>query len=196
MKSLQIIACTLALSVVSTALAAVSPEVQGLLTEGQTAYLRGDLAKAKAAFLLVYQIDSRNPTAIGYLKRIKIDEANKPKGSEPEVALAALIVPKIEFHDATLREALDVLRKKAGEISGGKQAVNFVIPPGEPGDSARVTLSLQNVPFTEAVRYLGRVANIDFTFEKYAIVGKPTSAAASANPATTTAPAPTSAPAQ
>jgi hypothetical protein len=33
---------------------------------------------------------------------------------------------------------------------------------------------LSNVPFPEAVRYVGDVAKFHFTFEKYAISGKPT----------------------
>jgi hypothetical protein len=108
-------------------------------------------------------------------------EENKPKGVSQEKALGALIVPKIEFRDATLREALEYLRKKAGELSNGKLSANFVVPSGEPADSTRVTLSLQNIPFTDAVHYLGKVANFDFTFEKYAIVGKPNGGATVAN---------------
>lgn len=175
MKTLQLVACTLVLSLAVAVHAAdpPSPELQALLTEGQTAYVHGDLAKAKAAFETVYQIDSRNTVAISYLKRIIADEKTKPKNVDQEKALASLIIPKVELRDATLREALDFLRKKVTDLSGGKQSVNFVIPIGEPTDSTRVTLSLQSVPFPEAVRYIGRVANFDFTYEKYAIVGKP-----------------------
>ena len=131
---------------------------------------------------MVYEIDPRNTVAIGFLKQIQIAEGNKPQGISQEKALEAIIVPKIEFRDATLREALDYLRKKASELSKGKLSANFVVPSGEPTDSTRVTLSLQNIPFTDAVHYLGKVANFEFTFEKYAIVGKPTSATAATTP--------------
>jgi len=158
--------------------AAPSPEIQELLNEGKAAYAHGDMAKAKADFEMVYQIDSRNQIAIGYLRLIKSTEKNSPKTVDQEQALAAINIPKIEFREATLREALDFLRKKAADLSNGKQSVNFVVPGGEATDSIRVTLSLQNIPFPEAVRYIGRVTNFKFTFEKYAIVGTPAAGAA------------------
>ena len=67
---------------------------------------------------------------------------------DQEKLLSTIVIPKVEFHDATLREALEFLRKKVTDLSGGKQAVNFVIPVGEPTDSTRVTLSLQSIPFS------------------------------------------------
>jgi len=188
MKPLQIAVCTLVLSLASTVRAAAppSPEIQQLLVDGQTAYMKGDLAKAKGAFEMVYEIDPRNTVAIGFLKQIKIAQENQPKGpASQEKALGAIIIPKVEFRDATLREALDVLRKKASELSNGKLSANFVVPSGEPTDSIRVTLSLQSIPFNDAVHYLGKVANFEFSFEKYAIVGKPiagTTAAATTTP--------------
>lgn len=187
MKPLQFIACSVALALSPLVHSAPAPELQEILTEGQLAYNRGDLDKAKAAFEMVYKIDPRNTVAIGYLRRIKSDEGQKPKGNDQEKQLTALIIPKVEFRDATLRESLEALRKKVNELSNGKQTVNFVVPPGEPADSARVTLSLANIPFPEAVRYIGKVTNFDFTYDKYAIVGKPTAATATTS-ATTTAP--------
>ncbi len=173
-----------------------SPEVQQLLTEGREAYTKGDLATAKSAFEMVYQIDPRNTVAIGFLRQIKVAQERMPKGVAQEKSLEALIIPKIEFHDATLREALDVLKKKAAEVSGGKQAANFVIPSADATDAPRITLSLQNIPFADAVRYIGKVANFEFRFEKYAIVGKPAGTAAPAAGATALPPAAPAAAAQ
>lgn len=167
MKSLPILACLFTFSL--SALAAPG-ELQELLTEGQTAYIRGDLAKAKAAFEMVYRIDSRNQVAIGYLRRIKVDEQNKPKGNDQEKQLAALIIPQIQFKDATLGSALDYLKKAVEKQSGGQQAVNFVVQlPAEQVASQTVTLNLTNIPFTEALRYLGGLANFAPVYEKYAI---------------------------
>jgi hypothetical protein len=36
-----------------------------------------------------------------------------------------------------------------------------------------VTLSLSNVPFTEGLRYLASVANLDVVYDKYAVLLKP-----------------------
>src|SRR5579863_6572047 len=104
MKTLQIAVCTLVLSLASAALAADAPssQIQQLLTEGQTAYMKGDYQKAKGAFEMVYEIDPRNTTAIGFLRQLKVMEENKPKGLSQEKSLEAIIIPKIEFRDATL----------------------------------------------------------------------------------------------
>src|SRR5262249_26046572 len=75
---------------------------------------------------------------------------------------------------ATLGSALDYLKKAVNRQSGGKIAINFVVQlPAEQQNSQQVTLNLSQVPFTEALKYLGTVANLDFVFDKYAIVVKP-----------------------
>ena len=160
------------------AVLAAPAEVQQMLTEAQTAYMRGDLATAKSGFEMVYKIDPRNQVAIGYLLRIKAAEANKPKGNDQEKQLAALIVPKVELKEATLGAALDFLKKTVEKQSEGKLAVNFVVQlPDEQVKSQPVTLSLSNVPFTEVLRYLGGVAGLNFVYDKYAIIVKPMAAA-------------------
>ena len=161
----------------ATALAA-APEIQSLLTEGQTAYLRGDLEKAKAAFEMVYRMDSRNQVAIGYLRRIKVDEQNKPKGNDQEKQLAGVIIPQIQFRDATLGSALDYLKKAVEKQSDGQQAVNFVVQlPAEQVNTQTVTLNLTNIPFTEALRYLAESVNATVEYERYAIRVRPKSSA-------------------
>ncbi len=185
MKSLQSLVSTLAVLCLASVALAASLDVQDLLTEGQLAYQKGDLAKAKAAFELVYKMDSRNTVAIGYLRRIKVDEASKPKGNDQEKQLAGVIIPQIQFKDATLGSALDYLKKAVDKQSGGRQAVNFVVQlPAEQVNTQTVTLNLTNIPFTEAVRYLADLANATIVYDKYAIMVKPKAAA----PAPVTAP--------
>ena len=185
MKSLQSLVSTCAVLLTATVALAASLDVQDLLTEGQLAMQRGDLAKAKAAFELVYKMDSRNTTAIGYLRQIKVAEANRPKGNDQEKQLAGLIIPKIQFQEATLDAALGYLKKAVEKESGGKLAVNFVVQLPAEAKSQSVTLNLTNVPVTEALRYLGELVNATFVYEKYAIMLKPKTAAG----ATATAPA-------
>lgn len=178
MNPLRIFLFTLVVTLPLAVLAAPA-EVQQLLTEAQTAYMRGDIATAKADFEMVNQIDPRNQVAIGYLLRIKVAEANKPKGNDQEKQLAALIMPKVELKEATLGAALDFLKKAVERQSAGKLAVNFVVQlPDDQVKSQAVTLSLSNVPFTEVLRYLGGVAGLNFVYDKYAIIVKPQTAAA------------------
>lgn len=187
MKPLQIVACTLTLLLAATVhaagptpaapspAAAPSPEIQQLLQEGQAAYQKGDYEAAKSAFEMVYSMDSRNITAINFLKLLKANKGTvNPKTLPIERQVAGIIIPQIQFRDATLGSAVDYLRRSVDRQSGGKVAVNFVVQlPQEQINTQTVTLALSQVPFTEAVRYLASVANLDVEYQKYAIVLKP-----------------------
>jgi hypothetical protein len=196
MKPLQIVACALTLTLASAVRAAELPpeiqqQVQQYVTEGRAAYQKGDIQGAKMAFQQAYELDSRNTTAIGYLRRIQLDEKNKPKYVPVERQLASLVIPQIQFKEATLGSALDYMKKAADRQSAGKIAVNFVVQlPAEQVNTQQVTLNLSNVPFSEALKYLGTVANLEFVYDKYAIIVKPKAdAAPTASTTSPTAPA-------
>jgi hypothetical protein len=193
MKLLPVLVLTL---LVSTSLQAAtpappSPEVLQLLQEGQAAYLKGDYSTAKGAFEMAYQMDSRNQTAINYLVKIKALEKSGIKGGgNPEQQLAALIVPKVSLKDATVGSVFDYLRNTANKLSDGKVTANFVLKlPDEQVKTQTVTLSLTNMPFTEVVKYVAELANLDVQYQKYAVVVTPKGA-----PAPAPAPAPATAP--
>lgn len=158
--------------------------VPELLREAQAAYLRGDMKLAKENFTLVNRMDPRNAVAIGYLKMIAAAEAKQPQGAALQKQLEQLIVPKVDFREATLGSVLDVLKQAASKHSDGKIAVNFVVqlPPDQVA-TRTVTLNLVNVPMSEVLRYLGGLAQVEFAYEKYAILVKPRSAPATPAPA-------------
>lgn len=195
MKPLQIVACTLTLVLAVAAQAAdptpagPSPEIVQLLKEGQAAYQKGDYEAAKGAFEMVYSMDSRNITAINFLRLIKSQKPVTLKSQPIERQVAGIIIPQIQFKDATLGSALDYLKKAVARESGGKVAVNIVaqVPP-EQVNTQTVTLSLTQVPFTEALKYLASVSNLDVEYQKYAIVLKPKDGTAAVTPASAPAP--------
>ena len=162
-------------------------ELSDLLTDAQRTYIRGDLAGAKEKFRLVQQIDPKNPTAYSYLRRIAGEEAAREAGkaapNATQAALAKLLLEKVDFREAALPEALDYLRQRATQLSGGKQAVNFVLQLDDTARAAKVTLTLQAVPFTEVLRYIGELAGVTFVYEPYAIVVKQKGALAPETPA-------------
>ncbi len=139
--------------------------------------------------------------------------------------LNSIIIPHIEFRDATIREAIDVLREQAAENDTGPEAqrgVNIVLrlvpigqvappsmpvqptgtatpgggapsgagatappagapaAPGAPGApvqapplpaplNARITVTLDNVPLGEALRYVASQAGLKVKVEPYAV---------------------------
>lgn len=166
---------------------AFADDVTDLMSDAQRTYVRGELAGAKEKFRLVLKLDPNNRTAQGYLRRITADEATQFAGklapNSTEAALKKIILEKVDFRDATLVELLEYLRQKGNQLGEGKVAVNFVCQLDEQAKGARVTLTLQKVPFTEVLRYIGELANVQFSFEPYAIVVKPRGATAGNAPA-------------
>lgn len=172
MKSLQTLALSIAL-LIPAALQAAPADMQQLLTDGQTAYMKGDLTTAKQDFEWVLQMDPHNRAATGYMRMIAVQEAQVKKGSVMEKQLSTLTIPKLDFKEATLNAALDYMKNSANRLSGGKISVSFVVQLPPEQVNTPVTVSLANVPYTEALRYIGNLAGVSFTYEKYAIVVKP-----------------------
>lgn len=109
------------------------------------------------------QIDTRGTSAINR----KLDE---------------IIVPRIDFQDATLREALDFLRQRAIALDTTEQdptrkGVNIVpkISDNSSEANARITLSLTDVPLRAAIEYVAKAANMKMKIEPYAVVVVPQS---------------------
>jgi hypothetical protein len=155
--------------------------VSQALAEAQRAYYGGNLELAKVKFMQVLQTDPQNPTALHFLTTIRTQEsATGSAGAQAGKQFKTLVLPKVEMRDVSLADALDRLKQLVAKQSDGKLAANFVakLPP-ETIDQ-KITLSLVNVPFTEALKYLGELADVQFSFEKYAIVVKKKAAAATA----------------
>lgn len=160
-----------------------------LLSEAQSAYLRGDIETAKRNFELVNRLDPRNTVAIGYLKMIRAQEAKAPTGAKIEKQLSTVMLPQVQLRETTFSSALEYLRQQVTKTTDGKVAINFVLQiPEETAKTTNVTLNLSNVPLTEVLRYLGSLAQVSFSYEPYAIVVKPAAGTTAAR--TTTAPAP------
>ena len=172
-------------SFVSTSVAA---DVADLMTEAQRAYIRNDLAAAKEKFELVRKMEPGNRTAVSYLRRIMADEIQQNAGKAPrnttQEALKKIILEKVEFREASLPEALEFLKQKGTQLGEGKVAINFVLQLDEQTQNAKITITLQKVPFSEVLRYVGDLAGVQFVYEPYAIVVKPKGAAQSAPPTT------------
>jgi general secretion pathway protein D len=122
--------------------------------------------------------------------------------------LAQIIIPRLEFREATVREAIEFLKKKSFDLddpNDPNRGVNIVLKletsgmssaPAEaapaapviPGlelpaggaapaapvaavnpNEARITVSLQNIPLGEALRYVTGLANLKFKVEQYAV---------------------------
>lgn len=175
LPSIAIVLCSaLALSVGEVR---ADQSVQQLLTEAQKAYMSGDIETAKRYFEMVNRADPRNVTAIGFLRRIAV-EAKKGGNTTVEKQLAAVIMPKVEFREATLDSVLEYLKQTLAKTTEGRTSVNFIVHPGVV-KTQQITLSVTNIPFTEVLRYIGGLADVQFEYDKYGVMVKPKSGAAS-----------------
>ena len=122
--------------------------------------------------------------------------------------LESIIIPRVEFREATLREAVDFLKKKAVQLdpepdakkrgfaivlrlnAGTPMSTVPAIPgleglptaagavPAEPPES-RITMSLANVPVGEALKYVANLSGCKLKVEPFAVAILPLESGAS-----------------
>jgi hypothetical protein len=170
-----------------TATCAFAQDVADLLSEAQRAYIRGETAAAKQKFELVLKFEPNNKTAITHMRRILAEEARDNAQKGPPNATKAMLetvkLPKVDLREAALAESLEFLQKKGNQIAGNKVAINFVMQLDEETKAKKITLNLQDVPFTEVLRYIGELAGVEFVYDRFAIVVKPKGGAPAVTPA-------------
>jgi Tetratricopeptide repeat len=149
------------------AFSSLSAQQEEIQSEAVRAFRAGDYATAKSLFESLLAIDPKNPAARNYLRAIALREGS---GSGLETALKNIYIPTIDFRDVTVREAVAFVGQKVHELSGGKQSLNVVwmVPP-DTTEGTRVNLSLQNVPASEVLRYIGDASNLKFSYDAHAV---------------------------
>lgn len=90
--------------------------------------------------------------------------------------LDEIIIPRIDFQDATVREAIDFLKQRASTLDGSetdsaKKGVNIVLnlPENAAESEARITLGLTDIPLRAAIDYVAKAANLKLKVEPYAV---------------------------
>jgi len=96
--------------------------------------------------------------------------------------LDEIIVPKVDFNEATVREALDFLKVRAAaldtsEADPARKGINIVVKlaPDAPEAAQRVSLNLNDIPLRQAIGYVAQAAGLKFKVEPYAVVVVPQS---------------------
>jgi len=89
--------------------------------------------------------------------------------------LDELIVPRINFTDATVREAIEYLRQRSetldtDAVDSADRGVNIVLKLDQAAASQTVTIDLANLPLREALTYITNLANLKYKVEPYAVL--------------------------
>lgn len=89
--------------------------------------------------------------------------------------LDEIVIPRISFTDATLREVIEAIRERAAELDSepsdaGDRGVNIVLKLDETAAMQTITIDLTNLPLREALDYVTRLANLKIKVEPYAVL--------------------------
>jgi hypothetical protein len=164
-----------------TAISFADPTEAQLMAEAQRAYVGGDYDTATQLFTQVIEQDPQNTLAIQYLRNIR--KALAGTQTTQQNPIKGVVIPQINFRNATFAAALDFFKQAAA-----KQSVTVSFVPNLPPEQLNrpITLNLTQVPFLTALDYLCQLDNSTYKVEQYAIVITPAPAAA----ADSTQPAP------
>jgi hypothetical protein len=93
----------------------------------------------------------------------------KPEASALKRDYAGVTIPKIEMEEVTLTEALAGLRLLSKNASAGKVSPNVIVKGADLG-TKKLSLSLSNVPLSEALEYLAQLTGSKVSYEKHAAI--------------------------
>jgi hypothetical protein len=150
-----------------------------------------EAAKRRVFVLAAVGIVKPEPAEAGDAKLDAADPAilaqsleAQPKSAADSVQARAetIILPKMEFRDASVREAVAFLTAKSRELDPENKGVNIVLKLPET-DTTQITLSLENVPLSEALRYLAELAGLKLEAGREAFVLQAQAVAVMAEPA-------------
>lgn len=141
-----------------------------MVAEGIAAFKKGDYENARMLFDAALAQNPKDTTAQNYARMIALKTKSGDSGLQ--ASLKKVVIPQIQFTDSTPRECVDYVVQRIEKLTDGKQKVSVVwlVPTDLP---ARITLSLQNVPATEALRYIAEMAGLQIDYDAYALKIKP-----------------------
>lgn len=111
------------------------------------------------------------PSPDSKVETAKVPMSVKPSGKSADLA-AAIILPKVVLEEATLPTVLQFLQEKSLELDPAKKGLNLILnAPGDPApEGIQISLTLREVPLSEALRYVAELANLKLRYDDDAVV--------------------------
>jgi hypothetical protein len=153
--------------------------------------------------MMAYQVEKAWDRPVRKFGREEVgilEKSDTRRTQKVQDKMAQIVIPKVEFKNATVREALDFLKAKSKELDTtesdpNRRGVNIVMKmdtpaaaesaaaatgapkaDGDPGEP-KITLSLKDVPVGEALSYVTKLANMKYKLDPYAAFVTPISEA-------------------
>jgi len=137
---------------------------------------RGDLL-AKVSKAWESPVKKFTPEATSILDQPQLSARGTQAVSDK---LDSIKIPRLNFTDATIREALDFIKKRSRELDDSeedpdKKGINIVLKlsPDDVASNSPITLSLDDVPLRQALQYVSEAANLKIKIDPYAVVVVP-----------------------
>lgn len=175
MKTIHALLFSLALLAVAGPPLSAQNTVQDHYKQGVALFNQGKFGEALIVFEKILQVRPDFVYARSYSARCKTALAqNAGPKNDLEGRLARIIIPEIAFAEAPIGDVLDYLAARAAEISKGETVVNFIYRgTPEQRQSSLITLSLRQVPLTEAIKYVGQLSQSRIKYEPHAVIVDP-----------------------
>ena len=90
-------------------------------------------------------------------------------GRTPRASAEAIVLPLLDFRNATVRESIDFLRVKSSELDRDRKGVTILLQPTA-GTDAQITLNLRSVSVMDALKYVVELADLELRAEPFAMV--------------------------
>ncbi len=88
----------------------------------------------------------------------------EPAAGTPEAALLkrarSIVLPSVEFKDATVTECVDFLRAKSRDLDPQKKSVNILVMPSKTSGDVKITLNLTNVSVVDVLNYVAELSGL------------------------------------
>lgn len=156
-------------------------DINQVFQMGKAAYYKGDF---ETAYRLLKQVEARHPNHFE-TKALMAQMRTQMKstgGSSLKKTYEGVVIPKIDFAEVTLTEAVEGLRGLSSAASGGKVTPNIIVK--DPAlNSKSFSLNLRNVPLTQAIQYLAEMTGAHASYDNHAVIFNVAPPATAAAPA-------------
>lgn len=169
-------------------LALEARQTREIMSEGGKVYskreIKTEISVTPGDTLVVGALDETAGEESATAKRLILTLSVRLAGREASVRerLEKIIIPSIELDNASLTDTLAFLGVRARELDPEKKGVNLVNFPGEGAPEPRLTISLKEIPLTEALKYVAALSDLELEFDEEAVLLRKPSGAASPKP--------------
>lgn len=131
-----------------------------------------DHARAKLIGIVDQQWEDAVPVSqsVASMFGTPVESAQATARDQIAQKLRTLVVPKVQFTDATLDEVMDYLRLTSRNIDPTGRGVDFIINLEAEARNRKLSLNLNNLPLEELVRYVTQNAGATYRIEPNAVV--------------------------